>query len=108
MDGADLFVNITNDGWYLNTAAPYQHLVANIFRAVENRRTLLRAANNGISAVIDPWGRVMAKTALNERTALIVPVKVYSVKALFPYYGGWFAVAALLVVSAFVLAVLFI
>ena len=107
-DGADFFVNITNDGWYLNTAAPYQHFAANIFRAVENRRPLLRAANNGISAAIDPWGRVTARTALNERAALLVPVKIYSEKALFPYYGVWFAGAALLLVSAFLLAVLFI
>lgn len=107
-DGADFFVNITNDGWYLDTAAPYQHFAVNIFRAVENRRTVLRAANNGISGVIDPWGRVTAVTALNERTALTAPVKIYSARALFPYYGAWFAGAALLVVSAFLLAVLFI
>lgn len=106
--GADFFVNITNDGWYLNTAAPYQHFTANIFRAVENRRTVLRAANNGVSGVIDPWGRVTARTALNERTALVAPVKIYAENALFPYYGGWFAGAALLLVSAFLLAVIFI
>ena len=75
--GAEVFVNITNDGWYLNTAAPYQHFIVNIFRAVENRRPVIRAANNGISAVIDPWGRVLAKTALNERTALIFTVPLY-------------------------------
>lgn len=64
--GADILVNITNDGWYLDTAAPYQHFTANIFRAVENRKFLIRAANTGISAVIDPWGRVIEKTELNE------------------------------------------
>ena len=108
LEGADFFVNITNDGWYLNTAAPYQHFTANIFRALENRRAVLRAANNGISGVIDPWGRVTARTALNERAALIVPVNIYAEKAVFPGRGGWFAGAALLVVSAFLLAVLFI
>ena len=76
--GADLFVNITNDGWYLDTAAPYQHFIVNIFRAVENRRSVARAANNGISGVIDPWGRVLAKTRLNERTVLEADVPVYS------------------------------
>ncbi len=103
--GADVFVNITNDGWYLDTAAPYQHFIANIFRAVENRRPVARAANNGISAVIDPWGRVLAQTALNERVALAVTVPVYGEQALFPYYGKWFALGALLVVAAFLLAV---
>jgi apolipoprotein N-acyltransferase len=99
-------VNITNDGWYLDTAAPYQHFIANIFRAVENRRSVARAANNGISAVIDPWGRVLAKTALNERAVLSAAVPVYAVRALFPYYGQWFALAAMVVVSAFLLALL--
>jgi apolipoprotein N-acyltransferase len=106
--GADAFVNITNDGWYLDTAAPYQHFTANIFRAVENRRSVARAANNGISGVIDPWGRVLARTRLDERTALMASVPVYPVRALFPYYGDWFAGAAALAVSAFLLAVLFV
>ncbi len=106
--GAGLFVNITNDGWYLDTAAPYQHFIANIFRAVENRRAVLRAANNGISAMIDPWGRVRAKTRLNERTVLYVSAPVYSAQALFPLYGHWAAAAALLIVSAFLIAVVFL
>ena len=104
LDGADIFVNITNDGWYLDTAAPYQHFIANIFRAVENRRPLVRAANNGISGVIDPWGRVLAKTSLNERTVLAVPVQLYGGHAFFPAYGHWLALAALLLVFALLLA----
>jgi len=76
--GADVFVNITNDGWYLDTAAPYQHFLANIFRAVETRRPVARAANNGISAVIDPWGRVLAKKGLNEYGVLAAKVPIYS------------------------------
>jgi len=99
--GADLFVNITNDGWYLNTAAPYQHFIVNIFRAVENRRPVVRAANNGISGVIDPWGRVLAKTSLNERTVLTATVRTYGARAFFPVYGRWLAWTALLIVSAF-------
>jgi len=107
-DGADLFVNITNDGWYLDTAAPYQHLTANIFRAVETRRSVARAANNGISAVIDPWGRVLAKTALNERAVLEARVPVYAGQSFFVLYGHWLALAAVLLVGAFLLAVLFV
>lgn len=105
--GADLYVNITNDGWYLDTAAPYQHFNANIFRAVETRRSVLRAANNGISGVIDPWGRVLASTSLNERTTLLAAAPVYVEQAFFPAYGHWFAWAALLLVLAFLLALLF-
>lgn len=106
--GADLFVNITNDGWYLDTAAPYQHFIASVFRAVENRRTVVRAANNGISGVIDPWGRVAAVTALDARTVLHAVAPVYSVRAQFPFYGRWFEAGVLLAVSAFLLALLLV
>ena len=102
--GADLFVNITNDGWYLDTAAPYQHFIVNIFRAVENRRPVARAANNGISGLIDPWGRVVAGTSLNERAALPATVRFYGARAFFPAYGHWLALAAALLVFAFLLA----
>jgi apolipoprotein N-acyltransferase len=56
--GASLLVTITNDAWYGDTAAPWQHLAAARFRAAENRRTLVRAAITGVSAVVDPYGRV--------------------------------------------------
>ncbi|MCM2267130.1 MAG: apolipoprotein N-acyltransferase [Elusimicrobiales bacterium] len=105
--GADLFVNLTNDGWYLDTAAPRQHFIASIFRAVETRRSVVRAANNGISGVIDPWGRVLARTALNERLVLEAAAPVYPVNSFFVVYGHWFAMAALMVVAAFLIAVIF-
>ena len=69
-EGAEVLVNITNDAWFGNSAAPHQHLLMARMRAVENRRYLLRAANSGISAVIDPMGRVLARTGLHRRTAL--------------------------------------
>jgi apolipoprotein N-acyltransferase len=55
--GAQLLVNVTNDGWFLQSAGSEQHLANAIFRAVENRRPLIRAANTGVSAFIDPLGR---------------------------------------------------
>jgi apolipoprotein N-acyltransferase len=64
VDGAQLIGNITNDGWYMRTAAPHQHFAPNIFRAIENRRWLVRSDNTGISAIIDPWGRVVAQTPI--------------------------------------------
>ena len=62
--GSQLIVNLTNDGWYGDGAAPYQHLAMARWRAVENRRYLLRATNSGISAIIDPAGRIAASTRL--------------------------------------------
>ncbi len=57
-NGAEVFVNISDDGWYGDTSAPWQHLNMARMRAIENRRWLLRDTNNGVTAVIDPYGRV--------------------------------------------------
>ena len=70
--GARVFANLTNDGWYKDTAAPYQHFTVNIFRAIENRVIVLRAANTGISGVIDPYGVIIASTRLGEKVRLDV------------------------------------
>lgn len=56
--GAQCLINVTNDGWFLESAASRQHLANAVFRAVENRRPLLRCANTGVSAFIDPYGRI--------------------------------------------------
>lgn len=63
-DGAQLLVNITNDGWYGRSSAPYQHLSMAVFRAVENGVPLVRAANTGISAIIDKKGHISHSTPL--------------------------------------------
>lgn len=70
LKGANLIVNITNDAWFGRTIAPYQHLFVSIPRAVETRKYLLRSTNTGISAIIDPVGRVVAKTPIFVRTNL--------------------------------------
>lgn len=62
-EGAQLLVNITNDAWYKKTSAPYQHLQASVFRAVENRLYLVRAANTGISGFIAPSGKIISLVA---------------------------------------------
>jgi apolipoprotein N-acyltransferase len=110
LSGADIFVNITNDGWYLNTAAPHQHFLVNIFRAIENRRSVVRAANNGISALIDPWGRTIKKLDLNEYAVLNIQAQVYKDYGMSFYskYGNWFVFCCFILVFAFMLvAVIF-
>jgi apolipoprotein N-acyltransferase len=62
--GSDLLVNVTNDAWFGNSSAPWQHLAMVRFRAVENRVWIARAANTGISAFITPSGRLLAATSL--------------------------------------------
>ena len=91
--GAKLFVNLTNDAWFFDTAAPYQHLAANVLRAAETRRFVLRAANTGFSAVIDPFGRILQRTDLFVRTSLSaqVPLQVSDKQTLYTRWGDWFA-----------------
>src|SRR5262249_350016 len=55
-NGSELMVVITNDGWFGQSSAPYQHLRMGVLRSVENRRWMVRTANTGISAIIDPYG----------------------------------------------------
>ncbi|MBN2125538.1 MAG: apolipoprotein N-acyltransferase [Deltaproteobacteria bacterium] len=62
--GARILINLTNDAWFGSTGAPYQHLAMTVFRAVENRRPLVRAANTGISALIGPRGKIHARSDL--------------------------------------------
>ncbi len=56
--GASLLVNITNDAWFLDTSEPFMHLQSSVFRAIENRKSLVRAANTGVSCFIDKRGRI--------------------------------------------------
>lgn len=85
-----LLVNITNDAWFGRTSAPYQHLSMTVFRAIENRLYLVRAANTGISAIIDPKGSIVSRTGLFERTILKGNVKIIDEKTLYTAYGDAF------------------
>lgn len=85
-----LLVNITNDAWFGRTSAPYQHLAMTVFRAIENRLYLIRAANTGISAIIDPKGSIVSRTGLFERTILKGDVKIIDEKTLYAAYGNAF------------------
>lgn len=88
--GAKLLVNITNDAWFGRTSAPYQHLSMTVFRAVENRLFLIRAANTGISAIIDPSGAILAKTGLFVRTSLKGQVNLIDVSTFYAAYSDVF------------------
>ena len=73
-NGADFIVNVTNDAWFGTTAAPFQHFAMGVFRAVENGRPLIRAANTGISGAVDASGRVLKTTKLFEPAAITVEI----------------------------------
>ena len=94
--GANVLVNITNDAWFGRTSAPYQHLGFYIFRAVETDRWVLRSANTGISAVIDPQGRIRARTGLFERTVLTGTFAMKDTKTFYVRHGDYFVLLAAL------------
>jgi apolipoprotein N-acyltransferase len=98
---AELLVNITNDAWFGRSSAPYQHLSMTIYRAIENRLTLVRAANTGISAIIDQKGEILSRTGLFERTYLKGAVKIIDVNTFYAAYGDlfvWLCAGALFIV----------
>jgi len=90
-NGARLLVNITNDAWYGATSAPYQHFSMAVFRAVENRRVLIRSANTGISGFIDPAGRIMGTTPLFEDAVMTREVPQLDILTVYSRHGDWFA-----------------
>ncbi len=96
-NGADIIINITNDAWFGKTSAPYQHFSMAVFRAVENRRSLVRAANTGISGFIDPAGRVLSRSALFEDAILTESIPVYRKYSVYTLIGDLFAVACTII-----------
>ncbi len=100
-NGAELLVNISNDGWLGRSAGPDQHLAMARVRAVENRRWLLRSTNNGYSAAIDPYGRVVAQLPTDVRATLDVPFEARSGVTFYTRFGDWLAWLCVVLVFAF-------
>lgn len=100
--GAEILVNLTNDAWFGPTAAPGQHLQMAAFRAIENRKPLLRAANSGYSAIISVWGAVEEKTSLFSQEVLVTEVESNRSRTLFSYSGN--GVNTAIIIVTFVIA----
>jgi len=95
--GAQVFVNISNDGWYGDSGAYAQHLNQTRMRAIENNRWLLSATDTGVTAAIDPWGQVVARIPRKQRTTLIAPYALTSVTTFYTRHGDWFAYACAII-----------
>jgi apolipoprotein N-acyltransferase len=89
--GADALINISNDGWYGDTSAPWQHLNMVRMRAIENHRWVLRATNTGVTAAIDPYGRVTAAAPRHQRTSIRVHFAYEHDLTFYSRYGDLFA-----------------
>jgi apolipoprotein N-acyltransferase len=94
--GANILVNLTNDAWFGMTSAPYQHLSMAVFRSVENRLPIIRAANTGFSAFISPRGEILAQSDLFTKAVLKAPVDISeSTLTFYARYGDLFAILLL-------------
>jgi len=94
--GANLLVNITNDAWFGRSSAPWQLLSMSVFRAVENRRSLARSANTGVSAIVDPLGRITAASPLFQPFFLVADVPLLQGKSVFVNFGYHFGLLCFL------------
>ncbi len=102
--GAGVMTTITNDAWFRRTAAPYQHFAMAVFRAVENRVPVARAANTGVSGFIDAKGRILETSRIFTETYLTRTITPGNTKTFYTRYGDIFAYACL--IAAVVLIVL--
>lgn len=88
--GANVLVTITNDAWYDGTSAPRQHLNMARMRAVENDRYLLRAGTTGISALVDPTGRILQQLPMGAEGTIDAPFQTRTTRTPYVRYGDWF------------------
>jgi apolipoprotein N-acyltransferase len=96
--GADFLVNLTNDGWYERSSAVYQHFDFSRYRAIENRRTMVRATNTGVTGFFSPTGEVIAKAPVFKEAILTAAIPLGGLTSLYTRYGdlfAWGCVAAL-------------
>jgi apolipoprotein N-acyltransferase len=89
VSGADFLVNITNDAWFGRTTTPYQHASHLVMRAIENRMGVVRAANTGVSGIVDPLGHTHGSTRLEEETYTAGTLQTVDVVTLYSRLGDW-------------------
>ena len=94
LEGSELLTTITNDAWYGDSSAPYQHFELAAMRAIEQGRYLARAANTGISGVVDPYGRVVVKTGVFEEVVVTAEVRFLRSRTLYATIGDAVAQAS--------------
>jgi apolipoprotein N-acyltransferase len=103
LNGAQVLVNISDDGWYGDTSAPWEHLDMARMRAIENHRWVLRATNTGITAAIDPLGRLTTTLPRHTRTSVQVSFGFNSDLTFYTRHGDWFAWLCALITAALLL-----
>ncbi len=105
-NGSRLIVNLTNDRWYGDSSAPFQHFSIARWRAVENRRYFLRAANSGISAVVEPTGRIQSATGILSRDICKGRFAFLAQQTFYTRYGDAFVFLCAIIVCGFTILLL--
>lgn len=107
-DGSVVLVNVTNDAWFGRSWGPSQHLAVSTLRAMENGVPVLRAANTGISAVIDRSGRIVESIPLQERGVIVAEVETGARPTLYTRFGDWIVIISAAVISVYLLVLLIV
>ena len=105
-DGSLMLINVTNDAWFGRSWGPYQHLAVSAVRAMENRVPILRAANTGISAIIDSSGRIVKSIPLEERGVVVTDIDTERGQTFYTRYGDWIVILSAAVISVYILVLL--
>ena len=100
LEGSELLTTITNDAWYGQSSAPYQHFAMASMRAIEHGRYMARAANTGISGVVDPYGRIVVASAIFEQVGLVEEVRFLTTRTIYTTIGDLIAYLAIALVAA--------
>jgi apolipoprotein N-acyltransferase len=103
---ADFLVNVTNDAWYGLTSAPYQHESHLVLRAIETRMGIARAANSGISELLDPLGRAYLSTRLEQQTVVAGVLRTSDVVPLYVRWGDWVGIGVVVATVGLALVLL--
>jgi apolipoprotein N-acyltransferase len=102
--GSELLTTITNDAWFGTTSAPYQHFAQASMRAIEDGRYLVRSANTGISGIVDPYGRVLARTEVFQPAVTVGEVRFLRATTVYATIGDAFAYASAIMTVAMLVA----
>jgi apolipoprotein N-acyltransferase len=98
--GSEMLTTITNDAWFGPTSAPYQHFEQASMRAIEEGRYMVRAANTGVSGIVDPYGRVLERTDIFQAAVLVGEARFLQVSTFYARHGDILAYASVLMTAA--------
>jgi apolipoprotein N-acyltransferase len=102
-NGAEVLVYVVNDGWYERPPEPQQHAKQAVYRAIENRRPVIRCTNTGISMIIDAGGNISHELPLNEKGMIQATIKPQNISTFYTRHGDIFAQLNLLISILFIL-----